>query len=265
MKILFFGDIDGKIGRSAVAKVLPVWQKKYHPDIIIANADNVTHGRGMNRKHFDFLSDLGINIFTAGDHTLERKETEELLNFSDVKVLRPYNLVGDFAGRGEAIFSIRKKNLLMISLLGRVFMDEPTTNPFIAIDSILAKYKPSNYDLVIVDLHAEATSEKHAFAWYVDGRVNAVFGTHTHVQTADERILPKGTATISDVGFCGAMDSVIGVDKKEIINHFVTGKNFVLKIPEQGVAQVNAALVEFDKNKKAKNIKRLQAKVMIKK
>lgn len=265
MKVLFFGDIDGKIGRNAVAKVLPVWQKKYQPDIIIANADNVTHGRGMNRKHFDFLSDLGVDIFTAGDHTLERKEAEELLNTSDIKVLRPYNLEGDYVGRGEAIFSIRKKRLLMISLLGRVFMDEPTFNPFQAIDSILEKYSADDYDLVIVDLHAEATSEKHAFAWYVDGRVNAVFGTHTHVQTADERILPKGTAAISDVGFCGASDSVIGVDKKEIINHFLTGKNFVLKIPEHGAAQVNAVFVEFNKNKKAKNIKRLQEKVIIKK
>lgn len=264
MKILFFGDIDGKIGRKAVAKILPRWQKKYRPDIIIANADNVTHGRGMNQRHFDYLSELGIDIFTAGDHTLERKEAEALLNSSEIVVLRPFNLEGDFPGRGEAIFSIRQKKLLVISLLGRVFMDEPVSNPFQAIDSILDKYKSSEYDLAIVDLHAEATSEKHAFAWYVDGRVNAVFGTHTHVQTADERILPKGTAAISDVGFCGAIDSVIGVDKKEIINHFLTGKNFILKIPEFGPAQVNGVLVEFGKNKIAKKIKRLQEKVIIK-
>ncbi len=265
MKILFFGDIDGKIGRSAVAKVLPQWKKKYQPDIVIANADNVTHGRGMNRRHFEYLSNLGVDIFSAGDHTLERKEVNDLLTTDKVKVLRPYNLTGDLPGRGENIFSIRKKKLLMISLLGRVFMDEPTTNPFVAIDKILSQYQSTDYDAVLVDLHAEATSEKHAFAWYVDGRVNVVVGTHTHVQTADERILPKGTAAISDVGFCGASDSVIGVDKKEIINHFLTDKNFVLKIPEHGPAQVNGVYIELGKNKKAKKIKRLQASIIIKK
>lgn len=263
IKIIFFGDVDGKIGRQAVIKTLPVWKKTYKPDICIANADNVTHGRSLNRQHYNDLQKAGIDIFTAGDHTLEGQEIRILLEDQEVAVLRPHNLEGDFPGVGAKIFTIRKKKVLMISLLGRVFMDEPTRNPFIEIDEILNKFKNSSYDVALVDLHAEATSEKHAFAWYVDGRVGTVLGTHTHVQTADERILAKGTGAISDVGFCGAMDSVIGVEKEEILNHFLTGKNFKMRIPEKGWAQVNGVYLEIDSKGKTKKIKRLQSKILI--
>lgn len=263
MRLLFFGDIDGKIGRAAVAHVLPGWRRQYKPDIIIANADNVTHGKGINKRHFDFFSDLGVDVFTAGDHTLEREETKVLVANKETNILRSANLKGHLPGQGAKVFKVGKKRLLVISLLGTVFIDKPTTSPFLKIDELLKKYKKENFDATFIDFHAEATSEKSALAWYLDGRVAAILGTHTHVQTADERILPKGTATITDVGFCGPIDSVIGVQKEEIINHFLTGKNFKMNIPEKGEAIVSGIYLEIDSKGLAKVIKRLSKKVNI--
>ncbi len=262
MKILFFGDIDGKIGRRAVAEVLPIWKKEYSPDIIIANADNVTHGKSINKKHFEFFKDLGVDIFTAGDHTLERKETLELLEDKSFSILRPANFSGKEPGEGVRVFEISQKKLLVVSLLGRVFIDKELNSPFEIVDKILNKYSLEDFDAIFIDFHAEATSEKSALAWYVDGRVSAIVGTHTHVQTADERILPKGTAAITDVGFCGASDSVIGLDKEMIIEHFLTDKGFKMNIPESGPVQVNAVLIEIN-NKKAKKIIRLAKHINI--
>lgn len=256
MKILFFGDIDGKIGRAAVAKALPIWRKQYRPDVIIANADNVTHGKGMNKKHANFFTDLGVDIFTAGDHTLEREETLAMLAV-DNNLQRPANLTDEYPGQGDKIFKVGKTKLLVISLLGTVFIDKGAVSPFFKIDEILKKYQAEELDAILVDFHAEATSEKSALAWYVDGRVSAILGTHTHVQTADERILPHGTAAITDVGFCGAVDSVIGVAKEEIINHFLTGQGFKINIPEKGLAQVNAVYLEVRDDRLVKKIIRL--------
>ncbi len=261
MKILFFGDIDGKIGRQAVLKVLPQWKKKYNPDVIVANADNVTHGKSINKKHFTLLREAGVNIFTAGDHTIEREETLELLKDESLPVLRPFNIKGDYPGKGVMTFSLNNHQLLIICLLGQVFIDKEVESPFVSLDSILQDF--SQEKNIIVDFHAEATSEKAALGWYADGRVSAVLGTHTHVQTADERLLRKGTAFISDVGFCGAYDSVIGVDKDEIINYFLTGKKFKMKIPETGEAVVNAVLIDVDKQGRSQKIVRLREIVLI--
>ncbi len=261
MRILFFGDVDGKIARRALQQVLPQWKKKFSPQVIIANADNVTHGRSINKKHFDLLRDLGIDIFTAGDHTLEREEALSLLQDKDIPVLRPVNIEGDYPGRGADVFLVEKEELLVICLLGQVFIDKEVSSPFLALDDVLKKF--SGVKNIIVDFHAEATSEKAALGWYADGRVSAVLGTHTHVQTADERILHQGTAFISDVGFCGAYNSVIGVDKDEVINYFLTKKKFKMNIPEEGEAVVNAVLIDTDKNGRAKKIVRLREIVLI--
>jgi len=261
MNILFFGDISGKIGRRAVASVLPGLKKKYQPDVIIANADNVTHGNGINETHLNYLREQGIDIFTAGDHTLRRPQTRELLTDKEVPVLRPAN-TENAEGEGAKVFEIGEKKLLVISLLGRTFIDENIPSPFVVLKEILHAYN-DKVDAILVDFHAEATSEKAALPWYIDGKVTAVLGTHTHVQTADERILPGGTAVITDVGFCGARDSVIGVDKDEIINHFLTGGGFRMNIPEYGDAQVNAVYIQTAADGKATTIERINTIVKI--
>ncbi len=261
MRILFFGDVDGKIARRAIQKILPEWKKEFSPQVVIANADNVTHGRSINKNHFDLLREVGVDIFTAGDHTLEREEALSLLADDEIPVLRPVNIEGDYPGRGADVFVVGKEELLVICLLGQVFIDKKVSSPFIALDDVLQKF--SGIKNIIVDFHAEATSEKAALGWYADGRVSAVLGTHTHVQTADERLLHKGTAFISDVGFCGAYNSVIGVDKDEVINYFLTKKKFKMNIPEKGEAVINAVLVDIDKDGRAEKIVRLRKIVLI--
>jgi len=261
MKVLFFGDIDGKIGRQAVLEILPQWKKKYNPDVVIANADNATHGKSINRKHFTLLREAGIDIFTAGDHTLEREEALELLKDETLPILRPFNIKGEYPGKGIMALSVKDYQLLIICLLGQIFIDKEVESPFISLDDILKDFSQAGN--IIIDFHAEATSEKSALGWYADGRVSAVLGTHTHVQTADERLLDKGTAFISDVGFCGAYNSVIGVDKDEIINYFLTGKKFKMKIPENGEAVVSAVFIDIDRQGKAQKIVRLREIVLI--
>ncbi len=261
MKVLFFGDIDGKIGRRAVLKILPQWKDKYNPDVVIANADNVTHGKSINKKHFTLLREAGIDVFTAGDHTIEREETLELLKDETLPILRPFNIKGEYPGKGVMTLPVKDDQLLIICLLGQVFIDKEVESPFISLDNILQDF--SQVKNVIIDFHAEATSEKAALGWYADGRVSAVLGTHTHVQTADERLLRNGTAFISDVGFCGAYDSVIGVNKDEIINYFLTGEKFKMKIPETGETIVNAVFIDIDEQGKAREIVRLREIVLI--
>jgi hypothetical protein len=266
MKILFFGDIVGKIGRKAMIKILPEMKAEYQPDLIIANGENLAHGTGATPKTIKEMQAAGIDYFTSGNHIFDKPEAEVILNDPQAVILRPANYFNDRPGAEYKIIEIGSKRLLLVSLLGRVFMKDTDTygDPFKKIDEILVQTQKENLAGIIVDLHAEATSEKVAMGWYLDGRVSAVLGTHTHVPTADERILPQGTAFISDIGMVGAADSVIGVDKEEIIKSFLANANPKNEIPEEGEVIINAVYLEIDPaTKKALNIARVDKKTAV--
>lgn len=222
MKILMLGDIYGKTGREAITSILPKLKNKYTPDWIIANGENTTAGNGISAKHAKFLRDAGIDIITSGNHIFSRLDWTDVLSKHEY-ILRPHNMVPDEeAGSGCRVYSkAGKESIAVINLAGRVFM-ENCCCPFETFDR-LYKSLPQNIP-VIVDFHGEATSEKLAFFWYVNGRASIAYGTHTHVQTSDARILPGGgTGMLTDLGMTGAVDGVIGVDRQTVVGRFLKG------------------------------------------
>jgi len=257
MKILFFGDIVGKPGRKALKKILPSWQKKYQPDLIIANGENIAHGKGITEKSLKELLDIGIDIVTSGDHIWDRKDVFQLFNDPEIPLLRPANYPPQDPGKGYYLKEIRTKKVLVINLIGRVFMHEQYDDPFRKADEILEEYGEET-NIIIVDWHAEATAEKVCLGWYLDGRVSAVLGTHTHVPTADHRILPQGTAYISDVGMVGARNSSLGIDKEIALKRFLTQISFPLEVAKAEEIEVNAVLIETNQQDQVTQIKRIQ-------
>lgn len=263
MKILYFGDVVGKVGRAGVRAILPQWIKEYQPDLIIANAENVAHGAGITPKTVHELQQAGVQFFTSGNHVWDKPNGEELLQESKPVVIRPENYGSRRSGKGIAELEIGGKKVLIINLQGQVFMKEEVDNPFLAANHILASYPPHKYAAIFVDFHAETTSEKVALGWHLDGRVSCVVGSHTHVPTADARILPDGTAYISDVGMVGPKDSVIGVDKDVIVKRFVTGEKIGFRYAEEGVCMINAVLLETGEDYKAVNFTQLQTEIAV--
>lgn len=220
MKILFIGDIVGKPGRKAVRSGLPDLKNKLKVDFVIANVENAAGGFGITRSVADELFALGIDVFTSGNHIWDKKEAVTYITKED-RLLRPANYPSEVPGRGSIVMNTPSGDkVAVLNISGRVFMN-PLDCPFKAAKRELADLK-KEAKVIIVDFHAEATSEKSAIGWYLDGEVSAVIGTHTHVQTADETILPMGTAFISDVGMTGPVNSVIGVNKEQIIRKFIT-------------------------------------------
>jgi metallophosphoesterase (TIGR00282 family) len=264
MTILFFGDIIGKIGRQAIKKILPELKKKYEPDLVIANAENIAHGLGVTEKTINEMVESGIDVFTSGNHIWDKEEVLEILKKNKIILLRPANYPPGAPGVGHKLLEIGTKKLLVVNLIGRVFFREQFDCPFRKIDEILEEYKNEKLNGIVIDFHAEATSEKVALGWHTDGRVSAVIGTHTHVPTADPKILPEGTAHITDAGMVGAKDSIIGDDKTNILKRFLTQIPYPLEVPEEGICQVNAMLLEIDtKTGKAKSIKRIDEEVRV--
>ncbi|MBN1298214.1 MAG: TIGR00282 family metallophosphoesterase [Actinobacteria bacterium] len=257
MKILFLGDIIGNPGRACVINELPWLIKNNDIDMVIANGENSAGGFGINPKVADILFGCGIDVLTSGNHIYNKKEIYEYIEYEG-RLLKPANFPPLTPGNGYCIFSSGKTNgtkTAVINICGRVFM-ENLDCPFRKMDELLEEIK-SITPVIIVDFHAEATSEKVAMGWYLDGRVSAVIGTHTHVQTADERILPKGTAYISDSGMVGPRDSVIGVKKELIIDKFLKmmPQKFVVAENDNWV---NGVIIEIDeKDGHAKSIERL--------
>ncbi len=252
---LFIGDIYGKCGRNAVKKYLPLIKNKYDIDLVIENGENVTHGKGLSYKNYQELINIGVDVITLGNHFLKRKEIVEWIE--DVNnVVRPANLDFESKGKGSIVVNTKKGPVRITNLLGRIFIHNiKTTNPFDKIEEII---KGAKEKIHIVDFHAEATSEKKSLAYFASGKISALLGTHTHIQTADERIL-NGTAYISDVGFCGAYESVLGINIEGAIEFARTS---ILKdgSPAKGEEEFNAVLVEIDENTgKAISIKRIQA------
>ncbi len=257
LKVLFFGDVVGKIGRKAIKKALPNYRKQYHPDLVIANAENLAHGKGATKKTLEELINSGVNFFTSGNHIWSKKEIFSVFEENKIPIIRPANYPPEVPGKGYKIIEIGTKKILIINLLGRTFMEENLDCPFRKFKEIIEKHQKEELNAVIVDFHAEATSEKVAFGFYADGLASTVLGTHTHIPTADNQILPQGTAYISDVGMVGAKNSVLGVKKEEIINFFLRQIHSVHQIPEKGKCILNAVFLEINpKTKKAKSIKR---------
>ena len=256
MKILFIGDIVGKIGRKTVTKILPKLKKEHSIDFVIANAENSAHGTGITETVIKELTSAGINYFTLGDHAFSRlKQVKECFE-KNTNLLRPANFPPDLPGRGYRLATINSHSVLLINLIGRVFMDKDYDCPFRKIDEILSNLAKKNISAIIVDIHGEATSEKVALRHYLDGKISALVGTHTHVMTNDSQVTDKGTAYITDAGMVGAADSIIGVDKENILKSFLTQVKHPHVIPEKGKAIFNAVLISLNtKTKKANKIK----------
>jgi 2',3'-cyclic-nucleotide 2'-phosphodiesterase len=218
LKLIFVGDVVGKSGRRAVAALLPGLRKKFMADVVIANAENSAGGFGVTRKSLDELSEAGVDFFTTGNHVWDKKEGVRLLDELD-NIVRPGNYPGDSPGTGIRMASVNGVGIGVVNLQGRVFMP-PLDCPFQWITARLEKLK-EHASVIVVDMHAEATSEKIAMGWFLDGQVSLVLGTHTHVPTGDSRILPLGTGYVTDVGMTGSYDGIIGVKKDAVIKRFL--------------------------------------------
>lgn len=258
MNILFIGDIVGSPGREAINKLLPELKKEFSLDFVVANAENAAGGSGITPRIAEELFGFGINVLTSGDHVWKKREILEIID-KEERILRPINFPTGAPGRGEGIF--KTKNGLKIGLInvqGRVFMEAlecPFKTSLKAQENLSKEVK-----VIIVDVHAEATSEKVALGWYLEGLVSAVLGTHTHIQTADERILPQGSAYITDVGMTGPTDSVIGRKKEDVLQRFITAVPTRFEVAKEDV-QLQGVVLDIDENSgKARSIVRLQRK-----
>jgi hypothetical protein len=258
MKIIFIGDIVGRPGREAVGKFLPDLKNEIKPDLVIANGENICHGRGMSENTLNDAMNAGVDFFTSGNHIFAQKKILPKLEDKSFPAIRPANFPPGNPGRGFHIYETAKmQKVLIVNLIGRVFMRQDYDCPFREMDKILQENKNDPIDAVIVDIHAEATSEKIALGHYLDGRVSAVIGSHTHVPTTDSKILSGGTAYISDVGMAGVTDSVIGVKKEPIIKGFLTQMPFKYEMAD-GESVFSAVLIEInDKTKKAGKIEQI--------
>lgn len=252
--ILFLGDVVGKPGRRAVTRYLAS-EGRQQADLVIVNAENMAHGFGMTEPNIKELLDAGADILTGGNHTFDRKELFGFLSHYP-SVLRPANYPEGTPGTGYYVHTIGDTKVAVINLLGRVFM-EPLRSPFHIADELVAQARCET-NIIFVDMHAEATAEKVAMGWYLDGRVSAVVGTHTHVQTADERVLPKGTAYITDAGCCGPIESVIGMAFDAVFRRLVQQLPARFEVAE-GPAAVSGVAITIDKaSGRATAIKRVR-------
>lgn len=242
MRVLYFGDIVGRVGRQAVRAYLEENKNKIKPDLVIANTDNVSSGKGPTARAYEDMLDMGADVLTCGDHIWDYAEVVNLLEDKNSKLIRPYNYPDICPGRGYINVAVGGVDVTIASMLGRVWTKEGLESPFTKTDELLDKVKSK---IVIVDFHAEATSEKYAYAWDFAGKVSAIIGSHTHIQTADARIIGGFTGYISDVGFCGPRDSVIGVKPEDSIRVFRTGIKSALELAK-GDAQINALILEID-------------------
>jgi len=244
----------GRPGRNAVAKVLPELCERYQVSAVGANVENAAGGFGITKEIYQQLLEMGIDFMTSGNHIWDKKETVEGIGEME-RLLRPANFSKHAPGKGLIVLESKSGPLAVINLTGRVFMD-PAECPFEMAEQILKELAPE-LKSVLVDFHSEATSEKSAMGWFLDGKVSAVLGTHTHIATADEKILPQGTAYLSDVGMCGPAQSVIGVKTEQALKRFLTGIPYRFEVAS-GPMQLNAAVVDIDSQTgKAISIERL--------
>lgn len=257
LKILFFGDIIGSIGRRGLAKVLPKLKKKYKPDLIIANIENLAHGKGITPATFEEMRAIGIDFFTSGNHIFSKPRGVEILRDANAPIIRPANYPYGTPGKGHKLIKVGKHKVLVINLLGEVFINAELSSPFREMDKIISEYGRQKPSAIIVDFHAEATSEKVALGFYLDGRASLVIGTHTHVPTSDYHILPKGTGYITDAGMVGGRDTVIGGELQASLQNFLTGKKH-FDPPEKGICKIEGVFAAINpRTRKTAKIERV--------
>ena len=254
MRILAVGDLVGENGVDELKKLLPKIRSEKNIDFVIVNAENSAGGMGITTRIFQELKKMNVDAITMGNHTWGKKDVFSFIN--DKKMIRPANYSRGVVGKGYDIYNCNNKKIAVINLIGRTEMNVQSENPFTVVDDILNKIK-NEADILVVDFHAEASAEKIAMKHFVDGRVNVIYGTHTHVQTADEEITQNGTAYITDIGMTGPMDSVIGMDKKASIKRFVTSLPERYKLAD-GKCMLNGCIFEInDETCRTESIERL--------
>ena len=247
MKILFFGDVMGRAGRSAISTHLPRLRKDWKLDFVIVNGENATSGMGLSGAHAQKLLTAGADVVTLGDHAFDQRDMLQFIE-QEPRLIRPLNFSKTAPGKGARLFDAPGgRKVLVTQVLGQVFMKRPFDDPFSALDATLRTYpRGGQANAVIVDMHTEATSEKMAIGHFCNGRASLVVGTHTHVPTADAMILDKGTGFLSDAGMCGDYDSVIGMEKTEPMRRFVTGMPKERFTPALGEPTLSGVYVETD-------------------
>lgn len=257
MKILAVGDLVGENGVRKLKEVLPNIRKENNIDFVIVNAENAAGGMGITTSIYKELKSLNVDAITMGNHTWGKKDIFSFID--DEKINRPANYSRGVVGKGYHIYTCKGKNICVINLIGRTDIGVQSDNPFTKMEDILDEIK-GKVDYIIVDFHAEATAEKIAMKYFLDGKVTAIFGTHTHVQTADEEITEKGTAYITDIGMTGPINSVIGMDVDASVKRFVTSLPERYKLAE-GACMLNGCIIEInDENCRANSIKRIYIK-----
>jgi len=258
-RVMALGDIVGDAGRKVLQMRLLPLQRKYQPDLIVANGENAAHGFGITKKIVEEFLNWGIDVITAGNHIWQRKEIFDFVDTTP-QLIRPLNYPPGTPGRGFYRFEKKGMDIVVVNIMGRIYM-EPIDCPFRAMDDLLASLSGEDV-LILVDFHAEATSEKQLMGWHLDGRVHAVWGTHTHIPTADERILPKKTAYISDIGMCGAVYSVIGMNVSESVRRVIQHLPVRFSPATEGDLELQGILIDFDRrSKKPLLIQRLSERV----
>jgi metallophosphoesterase (TIGR00282 family) len=257
--VLAVGDIIGRPGREAVARLLPQLRREHAIDLVVANGENAAGGFGLTPKIADDLFNLGIDVLTSGNHIWDQKEM--MTGFDHRPILRPHNYPAGAPGKGWFCYDLGEKGQVLIgNVQGQLFMP-PIDSPFKAVDDVLQH--GAGTPVSVVDIHAEATSEKVAMGWYLDGRASFVFGTHTHVPTADVRLFPGGTAFVADLGMVGPRDSVIGMDREASLQRFLTGVPFRFRVAE-GPVQFNSVLVQIDAlSGKASRVERIDREIEV--
>lgn len=255
MRLLFIGDVVGSPGRKMIQEFLPKLKKKYHPTVTIINGENAAHGKGITESIYRNFLECGAQMVTLGNHAWDKKEIFEFIDNANY-IVRPANFPEGTPGKGLGYVTCNNLEVAVINLQGRTFMN-PIDCPFKKADELVTEASKRT-PIIFVDFHAETTSEKQAMGWYLDGRVTAVVGTHTHVQTSDERILPLGTSYITDVGMTGPYDGILGVNREAVIKKFLTALPVRFEVTE-GRTQLSGVIIDIDdKTGNTQKIQRIQ-------
>jgi metallophosphoesterase (TIGR00282 family) len=243
VRVLFIGDVVGSMGREAITEYLPRLKQKYRPQVTIVNGENAASGRGITEKIYKkFLQD-GVDVVTMGNHTWDNRDIFEFID-REKKIVRPANFPEGTPGKGMVFIKVNQLELAVINLQARSFMTD-LDDPFRKIEELVAEARKRT-SIIFLDFHGETTSEKQAMGWFLDGKVSAVVGTHTHVQTNDARILPKGTAYLTDVGMTGPYDGILGMKKEPVIEKFLTALPKRFEVVEKGRSNLSGCIIDID-------------------
>lgn len=254
MRLLFIGDIVGKVGREAITTYLSRLKQTYRPTVTIVNAENAAHGKGLTEKIYKDLLREGVDFMTMGNHTYGQRQIYDFIDSAN-RMVRPANFPEEAPGVGMRFIQINEIKLAIINLQGRAFMQD-IDDPFKKADELINEAKKET-DYIFVDFHAETTSEKNAMGWYLDGRASAVVGTHTHIQTSDERILPGGTGYITDVGMTGFYDGILGINRHEVVTRFITSLPQRHVVPDEGRSVLSGVIIDINKEGRTTHIERV--------